>query len=242
MIIVIDDSIIANCALYRNLSFALCPCRSVTRRSASSYISSLLLYLFLPPQHTSLFSLTSRYCKYSQRLLRKYFPAAPSQRLCSAHSQREELWWSAFPLSLSCCSAPGFTPACKINRWPSPFPRQPYPLSQNRRKQKKCAASRSRGRGRGPEPFLASERGGKIRRLWSPPPAVPTCSVPLCDLWLRSEMCLAGGGLAWRRRPPRSARIMHDTSECFHDRTGGLRGGVSIRVAGANVGRRQLGV
>lgn len=46
---------------------------------------------------------------------------------------REELWWSAnrFPLSLSCYSAPGFTPACKINLWPSPFPRQPYPLSRN---------------------------------------------------------------------------------------------------------------
>lgn len=137
MIIVIDDSIIANCALYRNLSFPLSLCRSVSRHSASSSSCSPPC-LFLPPQHMlacshSLAGTVSILRGFSVSISQQ---PPPRGSVLPTLLQREELWWSAFPLCLSCCSAPGFTPACKTNLWPSPFPRQPYPLSQNRRKQK----------------------------------------------------------------------------------------------------------
>lgn len=82
MIIVIDDCIIANCALYGNLSFPLS--LSVAHHSSPSICS--VPFVSLCSAHACSFSLTSGYCKHSHSLISKYFPAASSQRLCSAHS------------------------------------------------------------------------------------------------------------------------------------------------------------
>lgn len=156
MIIVIDDCIIANCALYGNLSFLLSLCLYVCRsvaphHSASStpcWICSLLLHLFiffsLSSTHTSLFShlqthvytLTRSHTHTHKDSLAgavsilKGLSVSISQQPCPRGCAlptllpREELWRSAnrFLLSLSCYSAPGFTPACKNQPAAEPIP------------------------------------------------------------------------------------------------------------------------
>lgn len=89
-------------SLFRCLSVSLCTSLSSPSLCFLYFILDLLpLPSFISPSstHASLFAhththtprvraqrLTSGYCKYSQRLISKYFPAASSQRLCSAHS------------------------------------------------------------------------------------------------------------------------------------------------------------
>ena len=135
--------------LFRCLSVSLCVSLSSPSLRFLFFIldCSLLLNLSLSPQlevacfhsHTHTHSqmhtqrLTSGYCILKG--LSVSISQQPCPRGCALPTllRHEELWRSVnrFPLSFSCYPAPGFTSACKINLRPSPFPRQPYPLSQN---------------------------------------------------------------------------------------------------------------
>lgn len=142
-------------SLWEPLFSVVSPSLSVTHHSASPtlfHICSLLLHLFLSPQkmlacsrllartHTHTLALSGSLAG-SVSILRGLsvsISQQPRPRGCVLPTLllREELWRSTFPLSPACCSAPGFIPACKINLWPSPFPKRPYPLSHNGQKQR----------------------------------------------------------------------------------------------------------
>lgn len=142
--------------------------------------------------------------------------------------QREELWCCAFPLSFSFHFAPGFTPACKINLWLRPFPWQPYLLSQTRRTTKNT-------------PGAAAGSGAIQKDLLV---VLPPHVLLVRPLALNSKVLYWNWISVKRKLTPRSAHIIHNTSDYFHDRKGGLWrwGGTSVRLAGANMRRRQTGV
>lgn len=217
--------------LFSVVSPSLSGCRSVALHSASStsfQICSLLLHLFLSPRHMLARSPRAHTRAHKDSLagtvsILKGLSVSISQQPCPRGCvlptllPREELWWSAnrFPLSLSCYSAPGFTPACKINLWPIPSLGSRI-LYHETGENKERAASRSRGQ----EPYLASKRGerGDVQVVVAPR-VVPLCAAALSAtvrlLSPRSKV------LGWRwismemKMTPRSARIMHVTSEYF---------------------------
>lgn len=200
-------------SLWEPLFSVVSPSLSVTRHSASPTLFHIcsLLHLFLSPRHMLA-------CSHSHTHTLSGSPAGtvsilrglsvsisqqPRPRGCVLPTLllREELWRSTFPLSPACRSAPGFIPACKINLWPSPFPKRPYPLSHNGQKQR----TRRVETGARAISSIQKRRGASCR--------------PRELLLVRRLLALIVNGLDWRRismEMEMTPRIIHDTLQDFH--------------------------
>lgn len=120
---------------------------------------------------------------------------------------REELWRSAnrFLLSLSCYSAPGFTPACKNQPAAEPIPSVTISFI-TKRAQKQRRRQEPGAESQGPELYLAAKKKKEREKGFGLVLGLSSSHTSQCICCCRANIeagskiprCLAGGGLAWR--------------------------------------------